>query len=233
MPTRQPRDVQQATLLFDAAGKVGLRVALASTHLPLLEVPAAITREGLLKTLRVVDADLPLWSVSFVDPGLAAFYGAGPEEYVVAFAFLRSKTPWVSSTLPWIVHDSGAWLLDEDLALREWDQRFRTMRIRDRIPSLVPAEVVVPLAALAEQVRLGHAAVLVTDLAMARSPVVAHHRDVADELEARVVDRHQDHARPGIGRGVGIGDSRRLADAAERRADGRRQQPVQDHSGDE
>jgi 4-hydroxythreonine-4-phosphate dehydrogenase len=36
----------------------GLRVALASTHLPLLEVPAAITRESLLKTLRVVDADL-------------------------------------------------------------------------------------------------------------------------------------------------------------------------------
>ena len=36
----------------------GLRVALATTHLPLREVPAAITREGLLKTLRVLDHDL-------------------------------------------------------------------------------------------------------------------------------------------------------------------------------
>ena len=36
----------------------GLRVALATTHLPLAEVPRAITRDGLLETLRVVHADL-------------------------------------------------------------------------------------------------------------------------------------------------------------------------------
>jgi 4-hydroxythreonine-4-phosphate dehydrogenase len=36
----------------------GLRVALATTHLPLAEVPRAITRRGLVATLRVVHADL-------------------------------------------------------------------------------------------------------------------------------------------------------------------------------
>jgi 4-hydroxythreonine-4-phosphate dehydrogenase len=36
----------------------GLRVALATTHLALARVPRAITREGLLATLRVLDADL-------------------------------------------------------------------------------------------------------------------------------------------------------------------------------
>jgi 4-hydroxythreonine-4-phosphate dehydrogenase len=36
----------------------GLRVALATTHLPLAAVPRAITRAGLLETLRVVHADL-------------------------------------------------------------------------------------------------------------------------------------------------------------------------------
>ncbi len=36
----------------------GLRVALATTHLPLSRVPDAITREALLKTLRVLDRDL-------------------------------------------------------------------------------------------------------------------------------------------------------------------------------
>ena len=36
----------------------GLRVALATTHLPLAAVPRAITRDGLLATLRVVHADL-------------------------------------------------------------------------------------------------------------------------------------------------------------------------------
>ena len=36
----------------------GLRVALATTHLPLSQVPRAITQEGLLKTLRVLGRDL-------------------------------------------------------------------------------------------------------------------------------------------------------------------------------
>ncbi|QDX81276.1 4-hydroxythreonine-4-phosphate dehydrogenase PdxA [Denitratisoma sp. DHT3] len=36
----------------------GLNVALATTHLPLKEVPAAITRAELTATLRIVDADL-------------------------------------------------------------------------------------------------------------------------------------------------------------------------------
>jgi 4-hydroxythreonine-4-phosphate dehydrogenase len=36
----------------------GLRVALATTHLPLAAVPAAITVDGLLATLRVLNADL-------------------------------------------------------------------------------------------------------------------------------------------------------------------------------
>jgi 4-hydroxythreonine-4-phosphate dehydrogenase len=36
----------------------GLRVALATTHLPLSEVPRAITREVIVKTLRVLDHDL-------------------------------------------------------------------------------------------------------------------------------------------------------------------------------
>jgi len=37
-----------------------LRVALATTHLPLRDVPDAITREGLARTLRILDADLRL-----------------------------------------------------------------------------------------------------------------------------------------------------------------------------
>ncbi len=36
----------------------GLRVALATTHLPLADVPAAITRDGLIETLTILDGDL-------------------------------------------------------------------------------------------------------------------------------------------------------------------------------
>jgi len=38
----------------------GLRVALATTHLPLSEVPRAITRQGLRRTLEVLDRELKL-----------------------------------------------------------------------------------------------------------------------------------------------------------------------------
>ena len=36
----------------------GLRVALATTHLPLADVPAAVSRKGLLQVLRITDHDL-------------------------------------------------------------------------------------------------------------------------------------------------------------------------------
>jgi 4-hydroxythreonine-4-phosphate dehydrogenase len=36
----------------------GLRVALATTHLPLSQVPGAVTREGVLRALKVLDHDL-------------------------------------------------------------------------------------------------------------------------------------------------------------------------------
>ncbi len=36
----------------------GLRVALATTHLPLARVPEAVTKDGVVKTLRVIDRDL-------------------------------------------------------------------------------------------------------------------------------------------------------------------------------
>jgi 4-hydroxythreonine-4-phosphate dehydrogenase len=46
-----------AHVVMMLAGK-NLRVALATTHLPLKDVPAAITRESLERTLRILHADL-------------------------------------------------------------------------------------------------------------------------------------------------------------------------------
>lgn len=152
-------DDSKLDLVSDAEGTTGLvsRLTLRVEPIADIAVAAAATPDpaSLQRLLEsVIEADLPLWSVSFVDPGLAAFHEVSPREYVATFAFRRPKAPWVSSTLPWIVNDSAAWVLDDDLAMREWDQRFRTTRIRRRIPSLVPAEVVVPLAALGDT--LGH-----------------------------------------------------------------------------
>lgn len=53
--TGTPRVVM---MLADMMGNSGLRVALATTHLALKDVPAAITREALTNTLRILHADL-------------------------------------------------------------------------------------------------------------------------------------------------------------------------------
>ncbi|MDH4095017.1 MAG: 4-hydroxythreonine-4-phosphate dehydrogenase PdxA [Betaproteobacteria bacterium] len=78
----------------------GLRVALATTHLPLAAVPRAITRAGLLATLRVIDADLrerfgirrPRIMVAGLNPHSGESGHLGTEERdVIAPALRRAK----------------------------------------------------------------------------------------------------------------------------------------------
>lgn len=53
--THTPRVVM---MLAGTGDQAGLRVALATTHLPLKDVPAAITREDLMVTIRILHGDL-------------------------------------------------------------------------------------------------------------------------------------------------------------------------------
>jgi len=48
----------QVVMMLSGAGEKPLRVALATTHLPLSAVPAALSVDGLVKTLRIIDHDL-------------------------------------------------------------------------------------------------------------------------------------------------------------------------------
>ena len=89
----------------------GLRVALATTHLALSEVPRAITRENLLQTLRVLDADLkkrfhiarPRILVAGLNPhsGESGHFGTEDEEIIApALADARAKGIEASGPLP-------------------------------------------------------------------------------------------------------------------------------------
>ena len=78
----------------------GLRVALATTHLALSEVPRSITREGLVETLRVIDVDLrkrfrikrPRILVSGLNPHSGESGHLGTEEReVIEPALLEAK----------------------------------------------------------------------------------------------------------------------------------------------
>jgi 4-hydroxythreonine-4-phosphate dehydrogenase len=49
--------VDEVVMLLADAKQGGLKIALATTHLPLSQVPAAITQAGLGRTMQIIDAD--------------------------------------------------------------------------------------------------------------------------------------------------------------------------------
>lgn len=89
----------------------GLRVALATIHLPLSAVPGAITREGLLETLRIVNHDLkmrfgidrPRVLVAGLNPHAGESGYLGREEIEIispALATLRGEGLAIEGPLP-------------------------------------------------------------------------------------------------------------------------------------
>ena len=98
-------------LLVGRGDAAWLRVALATTHLPLAAVPAAITRESLVATLQVVDSDLrakfgieaPRIAVCGLNPHAGEGGYLGREEIDViepAIAVLRGIGVDVSGPVP-------------------------------------------------------------------------------------------------------------------------------------
>jgi 4-hydroxythreonine-4-phosphate dehydrogenase len=88
----------------------GLRVALATTHLPLAAVPGAITREGLLETLRILDRDLkrrfgiaaPRILVSGLNPHSGESGHLGREEIdVISPAIEQAKSEGIAASGPY------------------------------------------------------------------------------------------------------------------------------------
>jgi 4-hydroxythreonine-4-phosphate dehydrogenase len=88
----------------------GLRVALATTHLPLAAVPGAITREWLLETLRILDRDLkrrfgiaaPRILVSGLNPHSGESGHLGREEIdVISPAIEQAKSEGIAASGPY------------------------------------------------------------------------------------------------------------------------------------
>ncbi|MGH8692332.1 MAG: 4-hydroxythreonine-4-phosphate dehydrogenase PdxA [Burkholderiales bacterium] len=87
----------------------GLRVALATTHLPLAEVPRAVNKRNLLQTLRVLDHDLkkrfkiprPRILVAGLNPhsGESGRFGTEDQE-IIAPAVAEAKAAGIDATGP-------------------------------------------------------------------------------------------------------------------------------------
>jgi Fe-S oxidoreductase/FAD/FMN-containing dehydrogenase len=115
---------------------------------------------------RIVKDGLPIWSLSFINPRMAEMknraplrmhtgHAAGervllPASYIMTLAFREKDRQRIDDVLPDLFKTCQAELLSDKVAHHEWDNRFEMMVVKRLGPSLVPAEVVIPLSSLGD-----------------------------------------------------------------------------------
>jgi len=158
-------------LVAEAEGTTGLISELTIRVQPLEELeliaigcPDAYDLQKLVQSF--VDEKLPIWSLLFINPRMAELknkaplmehYGHPAEErvllpaaYIVTLAFRARDREAVAGRLPDLLKPCEAEILSDRIARHEWENRFKLMVVKRLGPSLVPAEVVVPLSALGD-----------------------------------------------------------------------------------
>ncbi len=177
LPTGEVREFgsggsgQSLDLVADAEGITGFisQVTLRVQPLEDMEVvslacPDAHDLQKLVDS--IIKADLPIWSMMFINPRMAEMknraplmehYGHPAEErvilpaaYVLTLTFRASDGEAVRTRLSDLVKRCEAEILSERVAHHEWEHRFKLMVVKRLGPSLVPAEVIVPLSGLGD-----------------------------------------------------------------------------------
>ena len=123
--------------------------------------PAAL--QSLVEDL--IAPDLPIWSMMFINPLMAQLknkapvkaHGSNesgpvllPEAFTVSPAFRAADEERFRGELGAIAGAHEAQMLHDQIAEHEWEERFNLMLVKRLGPLLVPAEVIVPLAGLAD-----------------------------------------------------------------------------------
>ena len=126
---------------------------------------AAPTAGGVQKLFQAIIAEkLPIWSVIFINPTMAELKNQAPVQqhmghpvehkptlpkaYVVTLAFRAKDRAAVTARVAALIQAADGQLLSDEIAQHEWENRFKLMVVKRLGPSLVPAEIVVPLATL-------------------------------------------------------------------------------------
>ena len=114
---------------------------------------------------RISAESLPMWSITFLNPEstrlkkqLPHRHGHPwemahdhyepklPEAYLAVIAYPDSRRGEIDAPLAAIITATGGTELETAAAEHEWEQRFSPMRLKRIGPSIVPTEVIVPLA---------------------------------------------------------------------------------------
>jgi FAD/FMN-containing dehydrogenase len=170
--TGQIREVAGAELrtIADAEGTTGIitEVTLAVRRATeQYQTAVAFTdARHLADALRLVtDKRVPIWSISFLNPTMAHLKNVGPpkthqghpepsspplpeDRYIALFAYDAEHSQTVIDGLRDIALATDGQRLPAFIARHEWAERFKPMRLKRLGPSVIPAEVVVPLASL-------------------------------------------------------------------------------------
>ncbi len=162
---------QDLDLVSDMEGITGLisEVTLRIQPLEKVEVlsissPKAHDFQKLAQSL--IEKKLPIWSLVFINPHMAELKNKAPlmehnghpvEErvilplsYITTLAFRKKDREAVIGQLPEPLRSCNGELLSNEIAEHEWKNRFKLMLVKRLGPSLVPAEVVIPLSALGD-----------------------------------------------------------------------------------
>ncbi len=172
LPSGEVRNLhgEELDLVADAEGITGIitEVTLGVQPLEDLAVMAlACSTPQRLQTIieAVVEEDLPIWSMVYINPRMAELKNraAGmsshnhgedpaflPSAYIISLAYRAKDEEKVKPALEKLAHSHKAEVLSDRIAWHEWENRFKLMVVKRLGPSLVPAEVVVPLANLGD-----------------------------------------------------------------------------------
>jgi Fe-S oxidoreductase/FAD/FMN-containing dehydrogenase len=168
LPSGEVRQLSGADLdlVSDVEGITGMISQVTVKVMPLSEIQVvslAMTDTHAFQKLlqEIVDRKLPVWSVSFINPKMAEMKNAAPlrehlghiaehrvelpKAYILTLAFRAADALVVQSAIPGLAAATGAEILGDEIAQHEWRSRFKLMTIKRLGPSLVPAEVILPL----------------------------------------------------------------------------------------
>jgi Fe-S oxidoreductase/FAD/FMN-containing dehydrogenase len=171
LPTGEVREFSgdDLSLVADAEGITGFISQVTVRVQPFEEVdvislacPTSADLQHLLTTL--VDSGLPIWSMMFINPRMAEMKNRAPlmehnghpvgekvilpAAFILTLAFRQSDAGVVRKALPELIERHQVEILSDHIAQHEWEQRFKIMLVKRLGPSLVPAEVIVPLSSL-------------------------------------------------------------------------------------
>lgn len=153
-------------LIADAEGITGIISEITIkiqplTKLDVVSVAFADAEKFSSAMSDVIKENLPIWSIVFINPRMAEMKNRAPAmlhhghpvahkpllpaAYIATIAFRSSDHKAVMSRLPEIAQKHEGDLLSQEIADHEWKERFKLMVVKRLGPSLVPAEVVVPL----------------------------------------------------------------------------------------